>query len=318
MIVQCEIPEPVRRSLAERLPDDHEGRYAARSDLDANRHFGEPYVIVRGGPLVTAGPRAVLTALPLSAVKELRVDELFGSARLVAVLDRAGEGGPETQLAYYSKAHVPEFGLLCRVVSDLCRGKTPPSPEPTGAIECLKCGLPLPERGARCPACVPRMAVLFRLLRLLKPYRSRLWLLMAMTFVAVGAQMGPPYITKRIVDDVIRPQDVSSLGYWITGMVACGLIYLVAHCAQGFLSAWLASRLTADLRSSVHAHLQRLRLSYFGKREAGEIVARTMRDTGRLQHFLIDGLPFLLVNLVAFVAIAAILLSLDVWLALPA
>ena len=90
MILQCDIPDALRRSLAERLPDDREVRYAARSDLDADRRFGEHYVLVTGENIVTAGPCAVLEALPLSAVKEVRVDELFGSARLVAVLDHAG------------------------------------------------------------------------------------------------------------------------------------------------------------------------------------------------------------------------------------
>jgi len=314
-MLQCDIPDAVRRSLAEKLPEDREVRYAARSDLGADRHFGEHYVIVTADHLVTAGPGAVLEIVPLSAVKEARVDELFGSARLVAVLDHDGAAA-EKQLAYYSKAHVPEFGVLCRAINDIRKDKAPELPETEGAVQCPKCGLPLPERGGRCPACVPRLGILLRLLGLLRPYRARLWPLVAMTFVGVGAQMGPPYITKRIVDDVIKTGDASALAYWIAAMVACGLVYLAAQCVQGYLSAWLASRLTADLRSNVHAHLQRLRLSYFGKREAGEIVARAMRDTGRLQHFLIDGLPFLLVNLVSFAAIATILLTLDVYLAL--
>jgi len=128
--------------------------------------------------------------------------------------------------------------------------------------------------------------------------------------------MGPPYITKRIVDDVIVPRDASLLWAWILVMVGCGLLYLLSQFTGGLLGAWLAARLASDLRSSVHAHLQRLRMSYFGKREAGEIVSRVMRDTGRLQHFLVDGLPFLLVNTLWFVAIAAMLLSLDVQLTL--
>jgi len=310
--LQCDIPEAVRKRLAERLGDGVVVRYAACADLDASRRYGRRYVLVAGEHLVSSDGDGLGEVLPLAEVQEARVDELFGSARLVAVL----RAGGERELAYYSKAHVPEFGLLCRAVNELCRGRTPELPELEGPITCPKCGRPLPDRGARCPACVPRLAILRRLLGLLRPYRGRLVLLVAMTFVAVGAQMLPPYATKRITDDVLVSRNAAPLAVWIGAMLGAGVLYLFARLVQGYLSAWLASRLVANLRSDVHAHLQRLRMSYFGKREAGDIVARAIRDTGRLQHFLIDGLPFLFVNLLSFAAIAVILIWLDPWLAL--
>lgn len=313
MSYKCDIPDSVLRDLAARLPEDHEVRYAARSDLDAEQRFGTRYVMVTDAHVVSAGADGVDEVIPLERISEARVDELFGGARLVAVLD---DGDREHRLAYYSKVHIPEFGVICRVVNDLRRGKPVELPEPQGQAYCPKCGRPLPERGARCPACVPRLAVLFRLLKLLRPYRRRLWVLVAMTFVGVAVQMGPPYITKRITDDVIVPRNVSSLWIWIAAMVGCHAVFLVARCAGGFLSAWLACRVTTDLRSGVHSHLQRLRMSYFGKREAGDITARAMRDTMRLNHFLVDGMPFLFVNLVSFVAIAGILIWMDWFLAL--
>lgn len=328
MTLQCSLPDSVRRSLTGRLGADGSVRYAARCDLTANRRFGTAYLIVTERHLAVADAEKVVETLDLADVKEVRIDELFGSCSLVAVLDgeapqkpggparKSGSAGGEKRLAYYTKAMVPEFGALCRVINDLKRDKTPQLPEAPGAVVCPRCGLPLSERGAGCPACVSRLTVFRRLMGLLKPYRGRTIFLVITTFVAVAAQMGPPYITKRIVDDVIRAKDPSGLWVLISAMVGCGVLYLVAQFTGGLLSAWLAARLTSDLRASVHAHLQRLRMSYFGKREAGEIVSRVMRDTGELQHFLIDGLPFLLVNTLSFVAIAGILLYLDVYLAL--
>ena len=123
-------------------------------------------------------------------MKEARLDELFASCSLVAVLD--GEGGPpaansEKRLGHCTKALVPEFVALCRVINDIKRNKTIVLPDSQGAVVCPRCGLPLPERGANCPACVPRLAVFRRLMGLLKPYRLKTAVLVATTFVSVAA-----------------------------------------------------------------------------------------------------------------------------------
>lgn len=68
-----------------------------------------------------------------------------------------------------------------------------------GPTHCSNCARPLPERGAGCPMCVPRWGILRRLFGLLEQHRLKLILVAAATFVAVAAQMAPPYLTKRIV-----------------------------------------------------------------------------------------------------------------------
>ncbi len=328
MDLQCSLPESVSQSLFRQIGSDSRILYALKSDLTPERRFGEGYLIVTENHLACADARRVLDVLPLAHIKEIRIDELFSSSRLVAVLDgkladpaekvegQSDADGGEKRLAYYTKTMVPEFGVLCRVINDLVQNRTPELPDSEGQVWCPKCGLPLPERGANCPACVPRFAVFRRLLVLVRPYRARAGILVLMTFLGVAAQMGPPYFTKRIVDDVMEAKDISALWFWIAAMFGCHSLFLGAQWLGGYLSAWLAARVTTDLRSKLHAHLQRLEMSYFGKREAGELVSRVMRDTGQLQHFLIDGLPYLFVNVLSFVIIAAILLHLDAWLAL--
>ena len=66
----------------------------------------------------------------------------------------------------------------------------------------------------------------------------------------------------------------------------------------------------------MHAQLQRLRIGWHQKREAGELVGRVMNDTGELNQFLVEGVPYIITNALSFVAIAAILLSIDSGLAL--
>ncbi len=78
----------------------------------------------------------------------------------------------------------------------------------------------------------------------------------------------------------------------------------------------LATTISFNLQNRLHEHLTRLKLSWHGKRDAGELVGRAMSDTRDLEAFLREGMPFLLVNLLSLVAIAIILLCLNVRLAL--
>jgi ATP-binding cassette subfamily B protein len=99
-------------------------------------------------------------------------------------------------------------------------------------------------------------------------------------------------------------------------MVVCALIMFAGGYLSGRLTSWLAARVVADLRNRLHAHLQRLQLTYFNRREPGQMVARVMHDTERLHGFLVDGLPSVLVHSVSFAVIAGVLLHLDWMLAL--
>ena len=99
-------------------------------------------------------------------------------------------------------------------------------------------------------------------------------------------------------------------------MVVCGITFLVARLCGGSLTAWLGARIVADLRSALHARLQRLCMRYYNGRESGQIISRVMHDTMELQHFLIDGSSYFIVETISFAAIAVMLLSLDWHLAL--
>jgi len=311
MMFSDKIPPEIAERLADHLGHVGEFRYALAGDLTLDRRYGRSYLAVTDGQIGVCDTDGQVLSVPLDEVKEVKVDELFGGARLVAVTE-AGE----RSLIYYTKAYVPEFATMCRVLNDLKAGREPKLPaEPEHAF-CPKCGMMLPERGGNCPKCVARWEVVRRLLGLIRPYRGRAIILVVLTFIGVGSQVVPPLLTKYIVDGAIRGGDLAMLAWLVGGMVGCGLLLLLTRLAGGALSIWFAGRITADLRHRLHAHMQRLQLSYFNRRDTGEIQGRIMHDTMELEHFLIDGLPYLMVELVSVVAIGAILVLLDPLLAL--
>jgi len=283
------------------------------SDITVDGNFGETCLLTAKGMLVVVNDNQVIVEIPFNEIKQLRIDEMFSSSCLVAERD-----DDEVRLIAYTKAKTTDFARYCSELNKLLKTDVVIKQSEVKNKTCEKCGYPLADKSGLCPKCVPRWSVLKRLLDFMSPYKARVYWVVLCTFIAVAAQMIPPYVTKKIVDDVILVKDVAPLSMLIVFLLGSGVIYLVARWLIGFVSAWLSARLISDLRMQLHEHLQKLKLSYYNKRASGDIVARVMQDTTELQQFLIEGLPFILVNGVSFIVISIILFSMDAKLALIA
>jgi ATP-binding cassette subfamily B protein len=66
-----------------------------------------------------------------------------------------------------------------------------------------------------------------------------------------------------------------------------------------------------DLRIRLYEHLQMLRLSYYNRRQTGQIMSRVTGDLQRLQFFIAEGFQQILINIFTMFLIAIILLFLD-------
>lgn len=307
------LPADIERVIISESFSVNELEYVVVSDLSVHGHFAETWVVLIANTLLVIDAEQIVERFSISEVKGVRIKELFSSASIVI---ETNDG--EHCLVRYSKARTAGFVRFYRLLKLRLQGDHVLINQQSTTSSCKKCGYPLPEEDAACPRCVPSWSIFKRLIHLMSPYKSRLYLVIVCTFIAVGAQMFPPYITKKIVDDVILVKDASALTGLITIMLLSGVVYLIARWVIGAVSAWLSARLITDLRTKLHLHLQRLEMSYFNKRSSGDIVARVMQDTTELQQFLIEGLPFILVNGISFIVISAILLFLDTGLAIIA
>ncbi len=297
--------------LQEILEQGESVAYALASDLTRARRFGRCCIIATDRRIVVIDELSPPVSILLSDIKKVSVEELFGSGRLIAEVDEGVEF-----LIYYSKTLVPEFAELSRIINEFCKGNKPTVSEGLEASHCVRCGAPLPERGAMCPLCVPRFKIMIRLLKLLAPHKFMTSILIATTVFTVAGQTATPYITKLIVKDVIEAHNTSRLLFLIMLMIAASFVRLVARFSGQVLAAWLSGKVVCDLRDQLHSVIQIMKMSFFDKRKTGEIVSRVMRDTTQLQFFIIDGVPYLLVNAISLVVIATILISIDAKLAL--
>ena len=163
-------------------------------------------------------------------------------------------------------------------------------------------------------------AVVFRLLRYLRPYRRELAVGMGAAAVITAVGIAPPYIAGRLIDGVIRPAQLGSLPIerahaiaWLA-VAAMALVYVVRQAAALVrlrLMAVVGERVARDLRNQLYEHIQRLSLSFFARKKTGGLITRVSADTDRLWEFLAFGIVDVSLSLVMLAGLSAVLLSLD-------
>jgi ATP-binding cassette subfamily B protein len=154
------------------------------------------------------------------------------------------------------------------------------------------------------------------MLVLLKPYRARTALMFVALLAATAAQLAPPPLAKLAIDAGIVPGDLTKLTLVVAAFLASALVYWGASYVQTYLVGWVGQRVLQDLRIQVFAHLQRLSIGFYSRRQAGVIISRLTNDIQALDQLVSDGVVTLFQSTLLLVGTAAILVTLDAELAL--
>lgn len=154
------------------------------------------------------------------------------------------------------------------------------------------------------------------LLRLLRPYRGRVALMLVALLAATAAALAPPFLAGRAVDDGIRAEDEGALTVIVLAFVASALLYWGATYAQTYLVGWVGQRALQDLRERIYSHLQGMSIGFFTRRRPGVLISRMTNDVQALDNLVTDGVVTLFQSTLTLVGVVVILLALDVPLAL--
>jgi len=117
-----------------------------------------------------------------------------------------------------------------------------------------------------------------RILRFLRPYRSRLALYLVCIAAAAAIGSVPPLLVRDLIDNGIGRRDVSLVDVLAVAMVGLAL----ATTALSLLNRWLASvigeRIIYDLRVSLFEHVQRMPIAFFTRTQTGSLMSRLTND----------------------------------------
>ena len=292
------------------VPPGEEILIQVQNDLTTDGRFAAGWLIVTPQQVVVSPPGGPSRAVPMDQVRVARIEALVSGGRLEVECDQAA-----TLLVPFSSSLVAKFAEVARGIEQLRQGQPLAIKAQMDRIRCEQCHRILPEKNGFCPACLRKWDTLKRIGSYLKPYMSTAIGLGLLSLLMTGAQMIPPQITRYMVKEVFPQESTRSmdellglLGLLVLGMIGVHLVSWTAELAHGWIVSWLSSQVTADIRAQLYRCLERLSLQTYDKRQAGAMMTRVTRDSDSLDSFLVDGLPYLLINGLMIVGILSWLL----------
>ena len=154
------------------------------------------------------------------------------------------------------------------------------------------------------------------LLELLRPYRGRVVLMFVALVAATAASLAPAPLAKTAIDDGIVPGDLGTLDLVVVAFVVSAIVYWLATYAQTYLVGWVGQRALQDLRLRLFAHLQRMPVGFYERRQAGVLISRLTNDVQALDSLGTDSVTTLVQSSLTLIGTIVILALLDLELAL--
>ncbi|MCC5824453.1 MAG: ABC transporter ATP-binding protein/permease [Phycisphaerales bacterium] len=165
-----------------------------------------------------------------------------------------------------------------------------------------------------------------RVLGLLRPHSSRMGVVLLLLLGLVIIDLAPPYAIKLLIDDVFADselaQSMGGRGQLLALILIALLVSYIVRNSLFFASKMLALRTSEDvcfsLRKRLFDHLQQMSLRYYNANQPGRVGARVMDDTYKIQNFIQDKFPVLVLNLIKLQVLVVVLCVVNLRLAIAA
>ncbi len=244
--------------------------------------------------------------------------------------------GVDQPVAAYTNSYGRRVNKLRDFFGDLCEGKEIPEERLTEEFRehvCPKCGTPYPDKDRKiCPKCMDKRSLFFRLASYFKPHIPGLVAISLFSILNALANSVWPYLNGTILYDRVLSRDTGAYG-WLVGetpdffvlllilalmMAGLKLMQQLFGILKGRVVARIVPEVVARIKSQVFSSIQSLSVSFFSKRQTGSLMTRIVDDAGSVSELFIDGLPFILPNVMTVIFSAYVMFSTDWRLALVA
>jgi ATP-binding cassette, subfamily B, bacterial len=155
---------------------------------------------------------------------------------------------------------------------------------------------------------------------LLRPHRRGIAALVALLLLQAAADMAGPYLVMLGIDSGIPPLVSHHDGrIMLVIAIAFAVSIVVSYLGKrGFLtlSGTIGQAVLFDLRKRIFNHFQGLSIGFHERYTSGRVVSRLTSDMDSISELIDGGIEDLVLSAISVVSVAAILLVLDVKLAL--
>jgi ATP-binding cassette subfamily B protein len=314
-----ELPQSVYKELDRRGLNGVPVLLSTTSELSLSGRPERHWIVATQYNVATvkeADSPTVQTHVPVADVSEFRTQATVGSGFLQAYVDDYW-----VDLARYPNTEADRFSRLARYLEDLrTSGDVKVEADATAKItHCPKCGLRLPVPNEACPRCIPRKAVLGRLVQMLWPYRLTALIMCGLMIVAVAAELTPPKLQQYLVDHILRggqtapdPRNMFMALFAVVSALAVARMALSAvNFAKGRMATRVGVALTYDFRAKLVEKLHALGLNYYDRHQVGALTSRVAYDSEVIQSLLHQITGGFLLQIVQVTAVGVMLFTLN-------
>jgi ABC-type multidrug transport system fused ATPase/permease subunit len=149
-----------------------------------------------------------------------------------------------------------------------------------------------------------------------RPYRGRLLVSLLLVAVVPFLDTAQVWMFKLLIDDVLVPRDFQAFPAIAAAYLGIGLVQGLSSFCDQWLSTWLGERFVLDLRTRVFAHLHRLSMDFFDRRQLGDTLSRLTGDIDAIEQLVLSGITRTLAYAFEIVLFTGALFYLDWRLAL--
>lgn len=273
---------------------------------------------------------AVLQEVPalcmyeLNQVSKMEVLREISTGVLLAEID-----GVERNLCHFSNTKMESFLRICKLHAKLKKGEEILSEDldvTKGKECCPKCGMIyLDQERKICPKCMDKKSILLRILSYYKPYKLSLVVMVLCYLGTAALNLAWPYLSGTVLYDRVLKKDEAFLemlhipaGNFFLALTLLVIAMLVTKIMiqgigilQGVLTARIAPEIIAKIKSQVFASMGKLSISFYARRQTGSLMTRISNDAEEISQFLIDGVPYFLINVGTMIATFVLMFCLN-------
>lgn len=312
MILKYDLPREVTEALA--LTGEEKLYYAVPYDIDGKGNWNKDgYVLVTTTRIVVYS-KAEVKSIPIADCDAAKTEACIGGG--ILILSRAGA---EECLVHYSAKHMARYAYIARGINILISGRFEEVESNEYEKICPKCHKAIP--GTReCPHCSKTGGFLRSFLRLLAPYKARVFGISLLMIGAAVVTLLNPAVQRYLIDDVLRTSsgDIKTAYLCLGAMFFLSVSIVVINILKSYYCTVLGAQIAKDLRGKLFEKIQMLSLIFINDRRPGELMNRIISDTGKIREFMQTTFCNLFTVLFIFIWDMIFMLCINVKLALCA
>jgi ATP-binding cassette subfamily B protein/subfamily B ATP-binding cassette protein MsbA len=148
-----------------------------------------------------------------------------------------------------------------------------------------------------------------------KKYKLVLTITTISMFALIGVQLLIPWVIKTLITAVTTPTPGENVMALITRLSFFVLAIYLARAGLQFLRSYLAHLagwgVVADVRKYIYGRMQRLSLRFYEDKQVGQLMSNVVNDTDLFEQLIAHAIPDVVVNVITFIAVTIVLLSLN-------